>query len=106
MVISNIKHQVCCISIVYSIVCFIQSIVITDREAIGEFEGKIKELRKQVDDTVKANNDISYSHVKLILLSISWHYFMLLIHYILLVKQIKLWNILNEQLNKIRQIFL
>ena len=26
--------------------------VILDREAIGEFEAKVKELRKQVDDTV------------------------------------------------------
>jgi hypothetical protein len=26
--------------------------VILDREAIGEYEAKVKELRKQVDDTV------------------------------------------------------
>lgn len=54
MVINNIKHQVY-LSIFYlinSINIRIWFLTYADREAISEYEVKVKELRKQSDDVV------------------------------------------------------
>jgi hypothetical protein len=72
---------------------------IPDREAIGEFEAKVKELRKQVDDMVFCfNTDILLDQFFRL-------YFMLLIRYASLVNRIKRQNISIDQQSKIQPMF-
>jgi hypothetical protein len=53
MLINNIKHQVCISNLFQK---YDAKFLYLDREAIGEYEAKVKELRKQVDDMVTYDN--------------------------------------------------
>lgn len=79
-----------------------------DREAISEYEVKVKELRKQADDNVSFFLDLQLCYTVLVF---SWftqsfrHYSMPDILYVFLVDQKKRRNTSTERLNKIQQAF-